>query len=214
MRSFLNSIRKPINISLPKKVIYPVLFLIAGFISGVFAKMLDETPSNTLPYFLELLDLGNFFSRMGVWIFITVIISLYSKSPMRSGVNVFLFLSGMVGSYYLYTVFIVGFYPKSYMMIWIGMTFISPLLAFICWYAKGKGTIAIFISSIIFMYLSSQSFAFGFLYFDIAYVLELILLIIMTFILYQSPKQIIQVIIIGILLFLITAQINLFWGML
>jgi len=214
MRSFLNSIRKPINIPLPKKVIYPVLFLIVGFISGVFAKMLDETPSNTLPYFLELLDLGNFFSRMGVWIFITVIISLYSKSPMRSGVNVFLFLSGMVGSYYLYTVFIVGFYPKSYMMIWIGMTFISPLLAFICWYAKGKGTIAIFISSIIFMSLSRQSFAFGFWYFDIAYVLEFILLIIMTFILYQSPKQIIQVIIIGILLFLITAQINLFWGIL
>lgn len=112
MRAFLNSIRKLINISLPKKVIYPVLFLIVGFISGTFAKMLDETPSNTLPYFLDTLDLGNFSPRIGVWIFIAVIISLYSKSPMKSGENVFLFLSGMVDSYYLYTVFIVGFYPK------------------------------------------------------------------------------------------------------
>ncbi|WP_159882096.1 hypothetical protein [Paenibacillus puerhi] len=176
--------------------------------------MLDTTPSNLLPYFLEILDLRNFFSRMGVWIFLALVISVYSKSPVRSAINVFLFFVGMVGSYYLYTVLLAGFFPKSYMMIWIIMTCISPFLAFVCWYAKGKGIIAFSISSIIFMLISRQAFAFGFWYFDIRNNLELLLWIATIFVLYQSPKQIIKVVIIGLLLYFLTAQTNIFWGML
>ncbi|MDQ0215809.1 CHASE2 domain-containing sensor protein [Oikeobacillus pervagus] len=100
------------------------------------------------------------------------------------------------------------------MMIWIILTIISPLLAFICWYAKGKGILAISISSIIFMFISRQAFIFGFWYFDIRNILELLIWIAMIFVLYQSPKQTIRMISIGLFLYLLTAQINLFWGML
>lgn len=214
MMNFLNVIRKPINISLSRKVLYSTLIFIAGVILGVISKVLDTTPSNYLPHFLEIFDLRNFFSRMGVWIFLAVIISMYSKSPIRSAINVFLFFTGMVGSYYLYTVLVAGFFPKSYMMIWIIMTVISPFLAFVCWYAKGKGIIAIFISSIIFMLISRQAFGFGVWYFYIKYNLEVLLWIAMFFVLYQSPKQIIKVVAIGLILCFLTAEINLFWGML
>ena len=151
---------------------------------------------------------------MGIWIFLAVSISVYSKTPIRSATNVFLFFAGMVSSYYLYTVFIAGFFPKSYMMIWIFMTCISPFLAFVCWYAKGQGIIAVTISSIIFMFISRQAFAFGFWYFDLRSILEFLLWIAMIFVLYQSPKQIIQVVSIGLLLFFLTAQVHLFMGML
>lgn len=214
MRLFLNEIRKPINLSTSRKFIYSISIFIVGVILGVISKLLDETPSNYLPFFLETLDLSNFFSRMGVWLFISVIISLYSKSPIRSAINVFLFFVGMVGSYYLYTISIAAFFPRSYMMIWVAMTIVSPLLAFVCWYAKGKGPIAIFISAIIFMFISRQAFVFGFWYFDVRYILELLLLIFTIFILYQSPKQIIKVVTIGVLIFFLTAQFNIFWGML
>ncbi len=214
MRLLLNEVRKPINIPTSRKILYSIFICIAGIILGVISKSLDETPSNYMPYFLQMLDLGNFFSRTGVWMFISVIISLYSKSPIRSASYVFLFFAGMVGSYYLYTIAIAGFFPKSYMMIWVAMTMVSPFLAFVCWYAKGKGTIAILISAIIFMVISRQAFAFGFWYFHIRYILELFLLIFTVFILYQSPKQISKVIAIGILLFFLTAQFNIFWGML
>ena len=100
--------------------------------------MLDLTPSNELPAFLEALDLRNFL-RIGVWIFLSVSISVYSRLPLRAALHVFGLLAGMVGSYYLYTVLVAGFYPKSYMMIWIGMTMLSPILAVVCWYAKGRG---------------------------------------------------------------------------
>lgn len=211
---FLNEIRRPIKISLARKCLYSILIFILGVILGVISKVLDTTPSNLLPYFLEILDLRNFFSRMGVWIFLAVVISVYSKSPIRSAINVFLLFVGMVGSYYLYTVLVAGFFPKSYMVIWVVMTAISPFLALVCWYAKGKGIIAISISSIIFMFISRQSFAFGFWYFDIRNGLELLLWVATIFVLYQSPKQIIKVVTIGLFLYFLTAQINLFWGML
>lgn len=214
MKDFLNEIRTPISISLSRKFLYSTLIFIAGVILGLFSKMLETTISNSLPYFLEVLDLGNFFSRMGVWIFLAVLISVYSKSPVRSAINVFLFFVGMVGNYYLYTVLVAGFFPRSYMMIWIVMTCISPSIAFICWYAKGKGIIAVSLSSIILMFISRQAFAFGFWYFDIRNKLELLLWMATIFVLYQSPKQIIKVMTMGILLYFLTAQINLFWGML
>lgn len=214
MRTFLNEIRKPMNLPVSRKCINSISIFIVGVILGVLSKVLDETASNSLPSFLEILDLSNFFSRMGIWIFIAVMISLYSKSPMRSASNVFLFFVGMVGSYYLYTIEIAGFFPKSYMMIWVAMTLITPFLAFVLWYAKGKGTIAVFLSAIILLFTSRQAFAFGFWYFDIRYTLELLLLIVAICILYQSPKQLVKVVTIGMLLFFLTAPINLFWGML
>lgn len=214
MKSFLSQIRRPMNMPISRKILYSAFIFFIGIILGIISKVLDETSSNLLPHFLEVLDLRNFLSRMGVWIFLAVLISVYSKSPIRSAINVFLFFVGMVGSYYLYTVMIAGFFPKSYMMIWIAMTILSPFMAFVCWYAKGKGIIAIFISSIIMMFISRQAFAFGFWYFDIKNILELLLWIATIFILYQSPKQITKVITLGFLLYFVTAQFNFFWGML
>lgn len=214
MKDFFYEIRRPLNISRSREFLSSTLIFIAGVILGIISKLLDETAINLLPYFLETLDLGNFFSRMGVWLFLAVLISVYSKSPIRSAINVFLFFVGMVGSYYLFTVMIVGFFPKSYMMIWVVMTIFSPFLAFVCWYAKGKGIIAISISSIIIMFISRQTFAFGFWYFDMINTLELLLWIATIFVLYQSPKQISKVTIIGLFLYFVTAQTYLFWGIL
>lgn len=214
MREFLNEIRRPINISLVKGFLYSALIFVLGVALGVLSKKLDCTASNSLPIFLEVLDLRNFFSRMGVWLFFGVLISVFSKSPTRAAINILLFFIGMVGSYYLYTIFIAGFFPGSYMMIWITMTVISPFLAFICWYARGEGIVAVSISSIIIMLISRQTFAFGFWYFDIVNILELLVWIATIFVLYKSPKRAISITTIGFLLYLLTSQIHLFWGML
>lgn len=214
MREILNGIRSPISSPQSNKILYSILIFVVGIILGIVSKFLDETPSNLLPNFLDMLDLRNFFSQIGVWIFLSVVISIYSKSPFRAAINVFLFFVGMIGSYYAYTVLFAGFFPKSYMLLWISMTVISPFLAFVCWYAKGKSTISILISSIILWIISRQAFAFGFWYFDIRNSLELFLWLAMIMVLYESSKQIIKVLIIGLCLYFLTSQINLFWGLL
>lgn len=205
MKKLLNNIRQPQSISISKKVLYSFLIFMIGVLLGFISKILDTVASNALPYFLQVLDLGNFLSRLGVWVFFGVVISLYSKTPLRASLNVFLFFAGMVGSYYFYTVAIAGFFPKSYMMIWIILTVISPVFAFVSWYAKGEGIIAVFISSIIFMFITSQAFVFGFWYFDITYIPELFIWIATIFALYQSPKQIIKVVVFGMALFIAIA---------
>lgn len=65
----------------------------------------------------------------------------------------------MLTAYYLYTNYVLGFLPKSYMMIWIVIAFASFFMAYICWYAKGEGFVAIIISSVIIGVLLAQAFS-------------------------------------------------------
>ena len=88
--------------------------------------------------------------------------------------NVFVFFAGMAASYYLYSKLAAGFFPKSYALVWAGFTAISPLLAFICWYAKGKGKLSLGISSLVIAVLFNASFSYGWLYFNMRSIPELL----------------------------------------
>ena len=176
--SFLNNIRR-VNKQIPlsKKVFSSITILLLGIVLGIVSKFLDTTPSNELPFIIESLDFGNFFGRLAIWILIAVCISIYSNSPIRAAINVFIFFVGMVTSYYLYSKFIAGFFPRSYAMIWFGITAISPLLAFVCWYAKGEHKISLILSSILIAVLFNTTFVYGWIYFDIYSILEAIVFI-------------------------------------
>ena len=66
-----------------------------------------------------------------IWVLIALCISIYSNSAIRASINVFAFFIGMVASYYLYSNYIAGFFPRSYAVIWFGFTAVSPLLSFL-----------------------------------------------------------------------------------
>ena len=161
-----------------KKILHSIAVLFFGIVLGTVSKFLDTTPSNELPFIIERLDVRNFLGRFAIWILIAVCISIYSNSSIRAAVNVFTFFLGMVTSYYLYSKFIAGFFPRSYAMIWFGLTAISPLLAFVCWYAKGKSRPAFMLSVLILAVLFNMTFVYGWGYFEARSVLELIVFII------------------------------------
>ena len=178
MNKFLNNIRR-VNKQIPlsKKVFCSIAILLLGIVLGIISKFLDTTASNELPFIIESLDFRNFFGRLAIWILIAVCISIYSNSAIRAAINVFVFFVGMVTSYYLYSKFIAGFFPRSYAMIWFGITAISPLLAFVCWYAKGEHKISLILSSILIAVLFNTTFVYGWIYFDIYSILEAIVFI-------------------------------------
>lgn len=150
MNKFLNKIRSIENeIPITRKIINTILILCFGIVLGTFAKFLDTTESNTLPFIFEYLDISNFWGRFAIWLLIALYIAIYSHSSIRASLNVLVFFIGMVSSYYLYSYFVAGFFPKNYAMIWLGFTAISPLLAFVCWYSKGKRKISFILSVII-----------------------------------------------------------------
>lgn len=169
---FLNQIRKP---EAPKRLETRWGFLLLfGIGMGILSKVLDCTPSNELPGFLAYLDVRNFLGRFAVWVLIGLWLSVSSHSPGRAALHVFLFFVGMVSGYYLYTKFAAGFFPKSYAIVWFGFTLLSPLLAFICWYARGKGTAAFILSVILLAVLFWCSFRCGWSYIEPRSGLELL----------------------------------------
>lgn len=190
MKDFLDNIRRPdIPGKLSKEIRNTVLILLLGILLGAFSKYLDCTPGNEQLYLLELLDVGNFLGRMSVWILLAAAVAVYSCSPIRAGINVFCFFTGMLVSYYAYTYFIAGFFPRSYVMIWAVLTLISPFLAFVCWYARGRGPVACLISAAIVGVLFMQAFYFGMFYFDPGNPLEILVWLIGIAMLYRSPGQ-------------------------
>lgn len=175
MKKFLDGIRSAENpIPLNKQVINTICILLVGIALGTFSKFLDDMPANELPFFFEFLDMRNFFGRFAIWLLAALCISIYSNSSIRASINVFVFFAGMVTSYYLYSTFIAGFFPGSYAMIWAAFTGISPVLAFICWYAKGEGKLALMLSAIILAVLFNTAFVYGSGYFEMRSILELI----------------------------------------
>lgn len=197
-----------------KSGISTLLIFILGICLGILSKYLDSKSINELWFWLQTLDLGNFFSRMGVWLFLAVVISKFSKTPIKAALNVFLFFVGMVGAYYWYTVSFEGFNPRAYMMIWGGFSLVSPVLAYVTWHVNGKTWFSELIAIMILVFLSRQTFAFGFWYFDLMHPLELVLYLMMIAILHKSPKQIVRVVGLSMIIFLLSAQISLFWGFL
>ncbi len=178
MKKFLNDIRSAKNpVPLNKQIINTVCILFIGIILGTFSKFLDTVPSNELPFIFEFLDIRNFLGRFAIWLLIALCISIYSNSSVRASINVFVFFAGMVTSYYLYSKFAAGFFPRNYAMIWAVFTVISPILAFICWYAGGKSKLAFMLSAIILAVLFNTTFVYGSSYFAMRSILELIVFI-------------------------------------
>ena len=173
MIKFLNRIRGA-NPAMPvrKKIINTLLLLLLGIALGVFSKFLDDTPTSLLPSVFASLDLGNFLGRFAFWVLLALCISVYSNSALRAALNVFVFFVGMVASYYLYSNYVAGFFPRSYAVIWGGFTVASPFLAFVCWYAKGKSKTAFFLSALCLAVLFNMCFVYGWGYFSARSILE------------------------------------------
>lgn len=151
MKEFLGKIRTPQKLYfIRKQVLISMGILLLGAFMGAFSKYLDYRQAN-LPTLLHLIDravdLHNFLGKLAPWLVIAVCIAVYSTTPIKAGINVFAFFARMVSSYYLYSNFIAGFFPKSYALIWITFTSVSSFFAFLCWYAKGTGWIALLLAS-------------------------------------------------------------------
>ena len=191
IKAFFDKIRKPRkNIPLNRQLVITLGIILFGFVLGVLQKWIDGTGSSTLPVILQHLDIGNYFGRLAIWILLGTIISMYSESPMRAAINTFFFFISMLAGYYIYCNYILGFLPRTYMMMWIVIAFASIFMAYICWYAKGEGFIAIFISSMIIGVLLAQAFNLNITQgFYMYHFLEVITWIIGVILLRRKPKE-------------------------
>ena len=76
------------------------------------------------------------------------------------------------------------------MMMWMVIAFASFFMAYICWYAKGNGTIAVIISSVIIGILFAQAFNLNITQgFYVYHFLEVLTWLIGVILLRRKPKE-------------------------
>lgn len=191
IKSFLEKVRSPRkDIPLNKQIAETAGIILFGFVLGILQKWMDGTAANVFPVVIQQLDIRNYFGRLAIWILLATIISVRAKSPLRAAINTFFFFISMLAGYYLYCNYILGFLPKTYMMIWITISFVTFFMAYICWYAKGEGIIAIFISSMIIGVLLAQAINLNITQgFYVYHFMEVLTWIVGTILLRRKPKE-------------------------
>ncbi len=162
IKTFFESVRKPQrNVPLSGLISTTVGIILFGFFLGVLQKWLDSTASNHFPEILQQLDFRNYFGRLAIWMLLGTILSVYSPSPLWAAINTFCFFISMLAGYYLYCNYVLGFLPMRYMQMWIVISFFAFFMAYVCWYAKGNGIVAVFLSSLILGCLLAQAVNLG-----------------------------------------------------
>ena len=152
LKLFLSSIRTTKKTTFVKAFIFTFLITIAGSITGIFIKLIEIYPyeiTDSALFGNILVNLGDIFSEIPVWIFICTVIAVYSSSSVRAGINVFCFCVGMLVTYYITAELINASYSLMFAYGWGIFALFTPIFAFVTWYAKGKGTAALCISVLI-----------------------------------------------------------------
>ena len=196
-------IRAPKRTGKKNAVIATVLFLLVGIILGLFAKRLDDLALDDTIWWhriAEKLDLGNFFSEPAVWLLAALLIAVFSRSAFRAAWNVFAFFAGMCAAYHAYTVLFSGFNPASYMLIWYGLTLLSPILAAFCWYARGAGPVPVLLDGAILAVFLLSCFGLGFFYITFRGTLYLLVFLGAAAALFKTPKKFVFSLLIGFVL--------------
>ncbi|OAB47216.1 hypothetical protein PBAT_07885 [Paenibacillus antarcticus] len=131
-----------------------VLFVFSfGLILGFVAKYADTVSINADSktilrfYTYGLSIIRDITTSLGIWVLIGTLLAARSRSPKAAALYVFIFFVGMLVAYYSYSSVLFGFFPKYYFFAWGVFALLSPICAYIIWYAGGNGWIAAFCSA-------------------------------------------------------------------
>ena len=105
-----------------------LLILLLGVVLGALGKWSDG----------HVLWLSDLTSGVQLWIFLGCVLALYSRTPRRAALNVFLLLGGMVCAYYLTALVMKGVWSGNYAIGWGIAAVLSAVPGYLLWFAKGR----------------------------------------------------------------------------
>lgn len=126
---------------------------------GLAAKLVDAPGIN--PIFD---DIGG---RLGIWVFVATLLSVFSYSPRVAALKALSFFGSMLTVYYVYTVWILHFFPAREMLFWGICMLITPLCAYLMWYGRGHGLFSTIIASLPITVILSEGYQLRYAYLPI-----------------------------------------------
>ena len=125
----------PGDVDKKQQIIYFVSCVVAGLLMGIYAKFAGViSQGDGLENFIWLT--GNLLSSFVPWIFLGVIISIYSKKSTLAAINLFAFCCAMLLSYYAYSVIIVDYLAPKVVVGWSVVALLCAPIGFLVWYAR------------------------------------------------------------------------------
>ncbi|MCR8842582.1 DUF6518 family protein [Paenibacillus sp. SC116] len=207
----LNQVRIASKSTTKQKVFSIVIAIIVGVILGLLAKVVDSPDFN--PIFTNIGD------RLGIWVFVATLLSVFSYSPNLAAVKVFAFFGSMLTVYYVYTTLVLHFSPEREIVLWSICAAVSPVCAYIMWYARGSGLFSNIVSALPIAVLLSEGFElrnaylpFHTHYYLISWLMGIyfIMIVVMLLTISKSKKKLLTILLIAIMLSLIMIYFNVF----
>ncbi len=147
--------------SVPKMLAFTFLALLSGFGLGMLSEFVAGLNASSVPNWLEAVNIRGFFTTLMPSAFGLLIVALFSHTPIRAALNSLAFFVGLLLGYYIYFAAVIRTLPDwNSMGFWLIFAAISPLIGAVCWYGRGKGTVAGFIAAFILAFWFLQAFRF------------------------------------------------------
>jgi len=174
----INDIRQlPEKVNFKHELFYTLSVMILGLLFGLIAKSTDSISV-----------IGEIGTNLGVWIFIGTLIAAYSHTPLLAALNLPVFLLSMLTSYYIYGLFVLGFFPRAYFLGWLVVSLLSPIGSFVIWFSRGKSWPAIISTALPAAVLIAEGYP-AYYTFQIPLILDLTFAIILIALLPKTRKQ-------------------------
>lgn len=167
-----------------------IRFLVLGIALGVVSQYLDTISVVDGSWWRSILSyFGDLFTRLGIWVLIATFIAAYSKTLLKAAINTFIFFTGMLISYYVYSAYLFGFFPTRYFLMWGCIALASPFLAIVVWKAKTNARLSFILPALPMGLMLSLALGIGLFYIYLIRMEEFIMYVVLCAVFYKGPKQ-------------------------
>lgn len=107
-------------------IIFILFCLVLGMLMGWLSKDLAGSGA-----------IGAIISNIGIWVFVSSLIAVYSPDGVRAALHVFIYFVGVIGAYYAHLL-VFGLHFAGNILYWLVYAAIGALVGFIVWHAGDK----------------------------------------------------------------------------
>jgi hypothetical protein len=121
----------PTKIAFKRELLFSLVVVLCGALLGFVSKAMDGVSI-----------VGDITTEIGVWVFLASILALLCKTPITAAAHTLLFFIAMLAAYYLYSNFVLGFFPRAYFQMWLLLALLTSVGGFLLWFAHGRGLVS------------------------------------------------------------------------